>query len=140
MSDTKFKTGQKKLGRKPGVPNKITQDIKRAIDYAFTQINHDNKWLIDMATNGDPADKKLFVQLLARTIPASLSVQVSHTFDLAAAIVAADARLNSPDNKAIEHKPINAQLVDSLVDCKDKDLQPIDIVEPMAPKLRIEQE
>jgi hypothetical protein len=92
MADTKIKKGQKR-GRKPGVPNKMTQDIKRAIDYAFTQINHDNKWLIDMATNGDPADKKLFVQLLARTIPASLSVQVSHTFDLAAAIVAADARL-----------------------------------------------
>jgi len=129
------------MPRRKGSQNKLTVQIKDAVEHAFSRANKGGRYLDELAVN----DPKTFCALVSRCIPAQATLAISHhIIDLHLAIKDADDRLkligDSSDRTTIELKPIDAQLVDSLVDCKDKDLQPIDIVEPMAPKLRIEQE
>ena len=131
------------MSRPKGSKNRITIAVKDQVEASFNRVlkKSSGKYLDDLAYE-HPA---IWCGLISRCIPAQATLAISHhIIDLHLAIKDADDRLkligDSSDRTTIELKPIDAQLVDSLVDCKDKDLQPIDIVEPMAPKLRIEQE
>ena len=81
------------MPRKKGSQNKMTVDIKRAVEYAFNKVNHDNQWLIKMASSDDPAEKKLFVALVTKCIPSAVAVSVSHTIDLSEAMIEADKNI-----------------------------------------------
>src|SRR5690348_763852 len=60
-----FQKGRKKTGgRKPGVPNKFTRDVKEAVLNAFQQLGGE-AWLVKLGRR----DPKSFAALLAKTMP-----------------------------------------------------------------------
>ena len=56
-------------GRKKGIPNKLTTDVKQAILKAFDEVGGAS-WLVELAGK----DAKAFCTLLGKTVPVPVSV------------------------------------------------------------------
>ena len=84
------------MARKHGDVNKMTRDIKSAVEQAFKTVNgKNNAGLVKLAKD----EPKVFYALVARCIPAAVAVSVEHSFDLGSAMIAAhenQERLNAP--------------------------------------------
>jgi hypothetical protein len=61
-------------GRKPGTPNKITADIRQAIMNALDRAGGED-YLLNLAQT----DPRVFVTLLAKTVPTNVIADVSAT-------------------------------------------------------------
>jgi hypothetical protein len=107
-------------GRPKGATNKMTRDIKAAIESAFRQKNGKrNAYLLKLADE-EPA---IFCNLVAKCIPAAVAVSVSHHFDLGAAMLAAEEtrrRLAGDTQLMIE---LNPDKPDTIEASKDKPLK-----------------
>tara|TARA_R110000822_G_scaffold257046_1_gene382715 strand:+ start:1241 stop:1558 length:318 start_codon:yes stop_codon:yes gene_type:complete len=83
------------MARTKGAQNKMTRDIKSAVEQAFKTINgKNNAGLIQLAKD----EPKVFYSLVARCIPAAVAVSVTHQFDLGNAMIEAhenQQRLNA---------------------------------------------
>lgn len=86
MADTKFKKGMKKLGgRKKGIPNQSTVQMKEAIRGAFEELGGQD-YLIAVGEE----DPKTFLSLMAKLLPQEISADINHTVSLADALEALD--------------------------------------------------
>jgi hypothetical protein len=82
------------LSRARGTKNKITTEVKAAVNNVFNIVNKDNAYLLDLAAN----DKPLFVALLNKCIPQAVAVDISHhAFDLGLAMREGELRLTTID-------------------------------------------
>ncbi len=86
------------MARTKGAQNKMTRDIKSAVEQAFKTVNgKNNAGLIKLASD----EPKVFYSLVARCIPATVAVSVEHSFNLLAAMNEANnnaQRLNDASN------------------------------------------
>ncbi len=64
--------GNRGLGRKKGVPNRITKTIKEAVEAAFSEVGAE-QWLIEQAK----ANPQGFMSLLSKLIPSELKADIS---------------------------------------------------------------
>jgi hypothetical protein len=79
------------MSRKPGTQNRLTVDIKNAIEVAFKKKNgKDGKGLLELAEK-HPA---IFYNLVARCIPVTASLDLAVTLNLGAAMLEHQATLD----------------------------------------------
>jgi len=82
------------LSRQKGTQNRITVEVKQAVQNVFSIVNKDNAYLLDLASN----DKPLFVALLNKCIPQAVAIDIKHhALDLGLAIRQGKERLNIID-------------------------------------------
>jgi hypothetical protein len=78
------------MPRRKGSQNKLTVQIKDAVEHAFSRANKGGRYLDELAVN----DPKTFCSLVSRCIPAQATLAISHhIIDLHLAIKDADERL-----------------------------------------------
>lgn len=90
------------MSRKKGTPNKVTTDIKSAIESAFRQKNGKrNAYLLKLADD-HPA---IFCALVAKCVPNQVALDVKIQLDLGAAMLRAEENVKRLAH-TIEHEPI----------------------------------
>ena len=105
------------MARTKGAIGRLNKDMKDCIELAF-----DRAGGVDYLLTVAKTDHKTFCALLARIVPASVAVSISHHFDLGDAMqIAANnaARLNAPDTpNTIEHSPNGDNMADETLQPK----------------------
>lgn len=74
VSNRGSKPGERRGGRKPGTPNKLTKSVKEAIEAAFDQVGG-SEYLARMAEEQPTA----FMTLLGKVLPAQINANVTGT-------------------------------------------------------------
>lgn len=118
---SRIKGSSKTGGAVVGSVQTQTADVKRAILRVFTAVNEDDEYLNGIAH----ADKKLFLSLVARILPAEVSVEQKVKFDLGAAMQTA---ADNSQRAALAHAP--APVIDMTPDTPDA--APVE-VKPLPP-------
>ena len=91
------------MSRKKGTPNKITAEIKTAVESAFRQKNgKHNRYLLRLADE-NPA---IFCALVAKCIPATVAVDVKVALDLGAAMLKNEQSLQRLNAPTIDSEPV----------------------------------
>ena len=92
------------MSRKKGTPNKITADIKSAVESAFRQKNGKrNAYLLRLADE-NPA---IFCALVAKCIPNQVALDVKVQLDLGAAMLANERSVSRLNGPIIENAPVS---------------------------------
>ena len=88
------------MPRQKGSQNKITKDVKDAVERAFSRVNGGGEYLIWLSRE-HPA---CFVALVSKCIPATVAVDVRLAFDLGSEMLEANNRL-----RVISDNPIHLE-------------------------------
>ena len=99
------------VGRPKGVPNKITQSLKQAVELAAKQCHPQGLagWLVERA-NGPIGDRQIFAALVGKVIPMQIDANVGGGISINLGWLAAR---NIGTNTAQAHM-IDAQVVDAI--------------------------
>lgn len=67
------KPGERRGGRQPGTPNRVTRDVRQAIQVAFDRLGG-----VDYIERLGRTDPKTFVPLLSKIVPQKIEADVTH--------------------------------------------------------------
>lgn len=108
------------MPRRKGSQNKLTVLVKDAVENVFSTVNEGGVYLTWLSKEHPAA----FVSLVGKCIPQAVAIDVKHTFDLGAEMLAAQAnleRLSSPDTPiTIDHQPNTVQPTSVTCDVVDE--------------------
>ena len=111
------------MARTKGAKNKMTIAIKDAVEHAFSTVNRDGQYLVNLSKE----HPQVFCALVSKCIPAAVAVDVKiHAIDLGNAMLEASQRLKDFNAKTIEHTPNTEQLL-PIVDAITDDDQPTSV-------------
>jgi hypothetical protein len=117
-----FEKGHKKFGgRMPGVPNKISRNVKEAVLLAAEAVGFDNRGtdgLVGYVKRIAIEDPKVFAVLLARMMALEGPAPVPHSLDL--------SKLSDEELRQLEHIISKAQIPMTIVEHAITEIAPID--------------